>query len=68
MKYKSNLKHNTTAKARVEDKENKAQGELRVTEDALRVVRDELQVARDELHVVRDELLVKAMTLSRDEY
>ena len=61
VKYKSDLKHTTTTKARSEDKEKKAWGELRVVEDALRVVRDELQVARDEL----DELRVKATTLSR---
>ena len=65
MKYESDLKHTTTAKARVEDKEKKAQGEMRVVEDALLVVRDELQVARDELHVVRDKLRFKATTLSR---
>ena len=50
---------------RVEDKENKARGELRVAEDELRAVRDELQVAKDKLHVVRDELRIKAMILSR---
>ena len=59
VKYKSDLKHTTTAKARVEDKEKKAGGELRVVEDALRVIRDELQVSRDELHMVRDELASK---------
>ena len=42
MKYKSHLKHTTTAKVRAEDKEKKAQGELRVTEDKLREIRDEL--------------------------
>ena len=65
VKYESNLKHTTTAKARAEDKEKKARGELRVAEDELRVVRDELQVARDELHVVRDVLLIKATILNR---
>ena len=55
VKYESNLKHTTTAKARAEDKENKARGELRVAEDELRAVRDELQVAKEELHVVRDD-------------
>ena len=64
VKYESDLKH-MTAKARAKDKEKKARGELRVTEDELREVRDELQVARDELHVVQDELLIKATTLSR---
>ena len=65
MNYESDLKHTTTEKARAEDKEKKAWGELRVTEDKLRVVRDELQVVRDELHVVRDKLHIKATTLSR---
>ena len=65
MNYESDLKHTTTEKARAEDKEKKAWGELRVAEDKLRVVRDELQVVRDELHVVRDKLHIKATTLSR---
>ena len=65
MKYESDLKHTTIAKARAEDKEKKARGELRVAEDELQAVRDELQVARGELHVVRDELRIKATTLSR---
>ena len=65
MKYESDLKHTTTAKAWAEDRERKARGELRVAEDALQAVRDELQVVRDELHVVWDELRVKSMTLSR---
>ena len=54
VKYESNLKHTTTTRARVEDKEKKAWGKLRVAEDEPRAVRDELQVARDELHMVRD--------------
>ena len=41
VKYESNLKHTTTAKARAEDKEKKARGELRVTEDKLWAVRDD---------------------------
>ena len=65
VKYESDLKHTMTAKARAEDREEKARGELRVAEDELRAVKDELQVARDELHVVRDELRNKATTLSR---
>ena len=65
VKYESDLKHTTTAKARAEDKEKKAQGELMVTEDELRAIRDGLQVARDVLHVVQDELRIKATTLSR---
>ena len=65
MKYQSDLKHTTTAKVQAEDKENKAQGELRVSKDELRVIRDKLQAARDELHVVRDELHIKSTILSR---
>ena len=65
MKYESDLKHTTTTKAQAEDKEKKAQGELRVVEDEPWAIRDELQVARDELHVVRDELRIKAMILRR---
>ena len=57
VKYESDLKHTTTAKSRAEDKENKAQGELRVADDELRAVRDELQVARDELHIVSNSAL-----------
>ena len=53
VKYESDLKHTTTAKVRVEDKEKKARGELRVAKDKLRAVKDELQVPMDELHVVR---------------
>ena len=58
MKYESDLKHTTTSKARAEDKQKKARGELRVTKNELRAVRDELQVARDEL-------CIKATILSR---
>ena len=65
VKYESDLKHTTTAKVRVKDKEKKAQGELRVVEDELRAVKDELQGARDELHVVRAKLRIKAMILSQ---
>ena len=42
VKYESDLKHTTTAKAWAEDKEKKARGKLRVAEDELREVRDEL--------------------------
>ena len=63
VKYESDLKHTTTTKAWAEDKEKKAQGELRVIEDGLQVIRDELQVARDDLYMVWDELRVKATTL-----
>ena len=65
VKYESDLKHTTTAKAGAENKEKKARGELRVVEDELRAVREELQVAKDELHMVQEELHVKATTISR---
>ena len=63
MKYESDLKHTTTTKARAEDGEKKAWGELGIAKDELPAVRGKLQVARDELHVVRDELHTKATTL-----
>ena len=49
LKLKSNLRHTSTAKARVEDKEKKAREGLRVAEGELRVVKEELQAAKDEL-------------------
>ena len=42
VKYESDLKHTMTAKARAEDKEKKARGELRVAKDELWAVRDEM--------------------------
>ena len=42
MKYESDLKHTTTAKAWAEDKVKKARGELKVSENALWAVKDEL--------------------------
>ena len=47
--YKSELKHTSTAKARVEDREKKSIEGLRVVEDELRVVKEEFQAAREEL-------------------
>ena len=47
--YKSDIKHTSTAKARVEDREKKAMEGLRVVEDELRVVKEEFQAAREEL-------------------
>ena len=41
-KLKSDLRHTTMARARVEDREEKARDGLRVAEDELREVRDEL--------------------------
>ena len=46
--YKSDLKHTSTAKARAEDRENKAIEGLRFVEDELRVVKEEFQAAREE--------------------
>ena len=40
VKYESDLNHTTSTKARAEDKEKKARGELRVVEDELRAIRD----------------------------
>ena len=47
--YKSDLKHTSTAKAKAEDRENKAIERLRFVEDELRVVKEEFQVAKEEL-------------------
>ena len=47
--YKSDLKHTSTTKARVEDREKKVMEGLRFIEDELRVVKEEFQAARDEL-------------------
>ena len=58
VKNMSDLKHASTARARVEDKEKKAQKDLRVTED-------EPRLAKEELQVVKGDLSVKVMTLDR---
>ena len=47
--YKSDLKHTSTAKARVEDREKKAIKGLRSIEDELQVVKEEFQATREEL-------------------
>ena len=49
MGYKSDLKHTSTAKARVEDKEKKTIEGLRFVEDELWVVKEEFQAAWEEL-------------------
>ena len=49
VKHKSGLRHASTAKVRVEDKEKKAREGLKVAKGELRVVREELQIARYEL-------------------
>ena len=56
MKLKSDLRHTTMARARAEDREEKARDGLRVVEGELREVRDGLQAAQDDLLEARDEL------------
>ena len=56
VKLKSDLKHTTMARARAEDREEKARDGLRVVEGELREVRDGLQAAQDDLLVARDGL------------
>ena len=47
--YKSDLKHTSTAKVRVEDRVKKAIEGLRSIDDELRVVKEEFQATREEL-------------------
>ena len=47
--HRSNLKHASKARARVEDKENKAQKDVKVAEDHLRLTREELQAIKGDL-------------------
>ena len=56
MKHRSDIKHASTARARVEDKEKKARENVKVTED-------ELWLAREELHAVKGDLCTKVATL-----
>ena len=42
MKHRSDLKHASTARARAEDKENKAREDEKVAEDELWLAREEL--------------------------
>ena len=58
VKHRSDLKHASTARARVEDKEKKAWKDLKVAED-------ELRLAREELQAVKGDLCVKVTTLDR---
>ena len=58
VKHRSNLKHASTARARVEDKEKKAQKDLKVAED-------ELRLAREEFQAIMGDLCVKVMTLDQ---
>ena len=56
MKLKSDLRHKTMARARAEDREEKARDCLRVAKGELREVRDGLQATQDNLLKARDEL------------
>ena len=56
--YKSDLKHTSTAKEKVEDRENKAI-------EGLRSIEDELQVVKEEFQAAREELCTKAAALDR---
>ena len=51
MKHRSDLKHASVerAGARAEDKENKAQKDVKVAEDELRLAREELLAAKGDL-------------------
>ena len=49
MKHRSDLKHASTARARVKDKENKARKDLKVAEDELRLASEELQAVKGDL-------------------
>ena len=58
VKHRSDLKHASTARAWVEDKEKKFQKDLKVTED-------ELRLAREELPAVMGDLCAKVTTLDQ---
>ena len=58
MKHRSDLKRASTARARAEDKENKARKDLKIAED-------EPRLAREELSAVKGDLCAKATTLDR---
>ena len=49
VKYRSDLKHASAARARVEDKENEARKDAKVAENELRLAREELQVVKGDL-------------------
>ena len=57
-RYKSDLKHTSIIKARVEDREKKVI-------DGLRVVKEELWVVKEEFQATREELCTKAAALDR---
>ena len=56
VKLKSDLRHTMMARARAEDREEKARDGLRVAEVKLSEVRDGLQAAQDDLLEARDGL------------
>ena len=56
VKLKSNLRHTSMARARAEDREEKARDGLIAAESELREVRDGLQAAQDDLLEARDGL------------
>ena len=49
VKHRSDLKHASTARARVEDKEKEARKDAKVAEDELRLAREELQAVKGDL-------------------
>ena len=49
VKHRSNLKHASTARVRVENKEKEARKDAKVSKDELRLSREELQAARGDL-------------------
>ena len=55
-KLKSDLKNTMSARARVESREEKARGSLKVAEVELKEVKDRLQAAWDDLLEARDGL------------
>ena len=57
-RYKSDLKHTSTTKERVEDREKKVI-------DGLWVVKEELRVVKEEFQATREELCTKATALDQ---
>ena len=49
VKHRSDLKHASVARARVEDKEKEARKDAKVAEDELRLAREELQAVKGDL-------------------
>ena len=56
VKLKSDLNHTMSDRARLESREEKARGSLKVVEVELQEVKDGLQAARDDLLEARDGL------------